>query len=65
MLNHLIFPSLAILINELFSTGIFPDQLEIAKVITSHKKESTENPCNFRPISLLSVFSKILEKNYS
>ena len=55
MLNHLISPSLSILINESFSTGIFPDQLKIAKVITLHKKESAENPSNYRPISLLSV----------
>ena len=62
MLNHLISPSLSILVNESFSTGIFPDQFKIAKVITLHKKESAENPSNYRPISLLSVFSKIFEK---
>ena len=62
MVNHLISPSLAILINESFSTGIFPDQLKIAKVITLLMKESAENPSNYRPISLLSVFSKIFEK---
>ena len=62
MLNHLISPSLSILINESFSTGIFPDQLQIARVITLHKKESAENPSNYRPISLLFVFSKIFEK---
>ena len=53
MLNHLISPSLSILINESFSTGILPDQLKIAKVITLHKKESAENPSNYRSISLL------------
>ena len=44
MLNHLISPGLSMLINESFSTGVFPDQLKIAKVITLHKKESAENP---------------------
>ena len=53
---------LVILINESFSTGIFPDKLKIAKVVALHKKDSTDNPSNYRPISLLSVFSKIFEK---
>ena len=51
-----------ILINGSFSTGIFPDKLKIAKVIALHKKGATDDPANYRPISLLSVFSKIFEK---
>ena len=62
MLSHLVSPILATLINESFSSGIFPDKLKIARVITLHKKGSTENPSNYRPISLLSIFSKIFEK---
>ena len=62
MLKSAIAPSLAVLINESFCTGIFPDKLKIAKVIAIHKKGSTDNPSNYRPISLLSVFSKIFEK---
>ena len=62
MLSHLVSPILATLINESFSGGIFPDKLKIAKVITLHKKGSTENPSNYRLISLLSIFSKIFEK---
>ena len=62
MLNELISPLLVILINESFSTGIFPDKLKIAKVIALHKKGATDDPANYRPISLLSVFSKIFEK---
>ena len=56
------FAPLAVLINESICTGIFPDKLKIAKVIAIHKKSSTDNPSNYRPISLLSVFSKIFEK---
>ena len=50
------------LINLCFETGEFPDQLKLAKVIPLHKKESILNFLNYRPISLLSVFSKIYEK---
>ena len=50
------------LINLCFETGEFPDLLKTAKVIPLHKKESVLNFLNYRPISLLSVFSKIYEK---
>ena len=62
MLSPVIVSPLVILINESFSTGIFPDKLKIAKVVVLHNKGSTDNPSNHRPISLLSVFSKIFEK---
>ena len=51
------------LINLSFETGEFPLMLKLAKVIPLHKKESVLNYLNYRPISLLSVFSKIYEKN--
>ena len=50
------------LVNLCFEIGIFPDILKIAKVTPIHKKESKLNFMNYRPISLLSVFSKIYEK---
>ena len=50
------------IINLSFSTGVFPDILKIAKVIPLHKGGSTEELNNFRPISLLSIFDKIIEK---
>ena len=50
------------LINPYFVVGIFPDILKIAKVTPLHKKECNLNFLNYRPISLLSVFSKIFEK---
>ncbi len=53
---------LATLINESFETGIFPDKLKIAKVIPVFKKGLTTKKSNYRPISLLSIFSKIFEK---
>lgn len=50
------------LINISFSSGIFPDALKISKVITLHKKGNAKDIKNYRPISLLSVFSKIYER---
>ena len=38
------------------------DKNKIAKVIPSHKKRPTNDVNNYRPISLLSTFSKIMEK---
>ena len=34
----------------------------MGKVVLLHKKDSCDNPSNYRPISILSVFSKIFEK---
>ena len=52
---------LALLVNQSFQSGIFPDKLKIAKVSLS-KKGNPETPSNYRPISLLPIFSKIFEK---
>ena len=62
ILNHPISSVLSVLINESFSTGIFPDKLKMAKVIPIFKKGLKTKTCNYRPISLLSIFSKIFEK---
>ena len=44
------------------SQGVVPQQLKIAKVIPIFKNGSKESMDNYRPISLLPTFSKILEK---
>ena len=50
------------LINLSFSTGVFPDALSNAKVFPLHKEGSKVDENNFRPISLLYVWSKIFER---
>ena len=60
--NLVIAPYLLILYDYTFSSGIFPDILKIAKVLPIHKNGNQNDPNNYRPISILSTFSKILEK---
>lgn len=50
------------LYNKCMENGVFPRMLKISKVIPIHKCASKDDPNNFRPISLQSVFSKIFEK---
>lgn len=45
-----------------FSSGCFPNTWKVASVIPIHKDGPRDSPSNYRPISLLSVFSKLLEK---
>ena len=45
-----------------FSTGIFPSDMKTAKVTPIFKSDARDEFSNYRPISLLPNFSKILEK---
>ena len=52
--------------NLFLTTSIFPDQLNIAKVIRFYiKKDDNEIFSNHRPVSVLPCFSKILENCFS
>ena len=62
MIPDLIIFPLCEIINLSFSTGKFPDSLKIAKVIPIFKNGSVLEVTNYRPISLLSIFNKIIEK---
>jgi hypothetical protein len=44
------------------SSGIFPTIWKTALVTPIYKNGDKSKPCNFRPISLLTFFSKLLEK---
>ena len=58
----LISSSLSQIVNESFQTGIVPDSMKLDKIIPLLKKGCPLSASNYRPISLLSVFSKIIEK---
>ena len=53
-LTHLIYLSL--------STGVVPNKWRIAKVTPIHKKGNTNDYNDYRPISVLSTCSKVLER---
>ena len=61
-LSSVVSSPLSQIINESFQTGIFPDKMKVAKVIPLFKKGCPLTASNYRPISLLSVFSKVTEK---
>ena len=53
---------LALILNASLDQGLFPDSLKLAKVIPIFKNGKKHEVSNYRPISLLSVFSKLYEK---
>ena len=54
-------PNIAKPINLSFSTGTFPSRWKIAKVL--YKNGAECDPCNYRPISVLPVLCKVIERH--
>ena len=54
--------ALSKVINSSFNQGVFPSALKLARVVPIHKDGKKTDVSNYRPISLLSSFSKIYEK---
>ena len=50
------------LINKSIEQGIFPDELKVTKVFPIYKSDDKKCISNYRPISVLSFFSKVFEK---
>ena len=60
--SYILAPVISCLVSSSLQQGVFPHKLKIAKVIPLHKSGSRAEVSNYRPISLLSCFSKIYEK---
>jgi hypothetical protein len=58
----LISNQLTYIFNLSFTQGIFPNLLKNAVVVPIYKGGSHSDPSNYRPISILTIFSKLLEK---
>ena len=50
------------IINLSINTGSVPDDLKMARVVPLHKKESKSDTGNYRPVSILSIASKVFER---
>ena len=55
-------PTLSYFINLSFEMGLFPDSMKEVKIIPVFKTADWLLMSNYRPISILSSFSKIFEK---
>ena len=53
---------LATIFNTSISSGTFPDKLKTSKITPIFKAGEDNDPNNYRPISILSVFNRIFEK---
>ena len=57
-----ILPTLASIVSNSLTSGVFPSMWKTAEVIPIHKQSDYEKPENNRPISLLPILSKICER---
>ena len=64
IIPHILTP-LRHICNTSLEQGIFPDEMKIARIIPLFKSGDKQNVSNYRPISLLPQFSKILEKIFN
>jgi hypothetical protein len=60
--DHLIEP-IAMLVNESFLTGVFPDVLKYGQITPIHKKGNPHCVSYYRPVCVLPTLSKIFEKS--
>ena len=59
---HFYIKPLTFLINKALYDGVFLQELKLAKVIPIYKSGATMELHNYRPISVLNIFSKVFER---
>ena len=59
--KYILSPHLSRVINSCLSSGKYPDSIKVARVTPIHKGGPKYELSNYRPISILSPFNKILE----
>jgi len=60
--SNIIAPTIANLFNQSINVGVFPSKLKLARIVPVHKGGNNSSLNNYRPISTLSILSKIFEK---
>ena len=60
--SHILCYPLCSILNMCFTSGMFPDILKQAEICPLFKKGDAMNVCNYRPVSILPIVSKIFEK---
>ena len=59
---HLYLPTLVHLLNLSLTEGVFPNEMKIARVVPLYKSGDVRLIKNYRPVSVLPVFSKLFER---
>ena len=49
-------------VNEAILSGKFPDSLKLSNIVPVHKKKDPTDKCNYRPVSILPLLSKLFDK---
>ena len=60
--NKFCFPGLANCVNESLTNNKFPDPLNLPDITPVFKKLDPSDKANYRPVSILSLVSKVFEK---
>ena len=63
LISPAILESLTKVVNRSIQSGACPSVLKLAQVTPVHKSRQASDPNNFRPISVLPIISKLLERH--
>ena len=56
---------LSLIFQSILNDGVFQKDWRKSNIVPCHKKDSKNLIRNYRPISLLPIFSKVFENNYN